>query len=96
MTNAQQNENGRIEDVTYSIDDCSGNERCFDDPKEAQAFALSVAMSRGDSVLNVLVHSECGAMAFGGDDAVESYREDPDCSVFERYEISVNCAGRIA
>ena len=34
--------------------------------------------------VDVLCWSEEGALAYGGDDALESYREDPDCSVLER------------
>ncbi len=32
----------------------------------------------------------------GGEDAVERYLEDPDASVFERYEIRVNNVGRVS
>lgn len=31
----------------------------------------------------------------GGDDAVERYNEDPEASVFERFEINVNAVGRV-
>ena len=73
------------EDVEYAVDDCSGQERIFKDPKEAQAFAISVAIARGEANLDVLVWSAAGALAYGGSDAVEAYREDPEASVFERF-----------
>ena len=83
------------EDVEYAVDDCAGQERIFKDPKEAQAFAVSVAIARGESCLDVLIWSAEEALAYGGSDAVEAYREDPEASVFERYEIRVNACGRV-
>ncbi len=62
----------------------------------AMVVALDYAIARGTAVLDVCIFTEAGARAFGGDDAVERYREDPDASVFERYEITVNNAGRVA
>lgn len=81
-------------DVEYAVDDRSG-ERIFKTFDEAAAFALSLAISRGDATLDVLVYSEEGAEWYGGDDAVEQYNEDPDASVFERIEIEVNNAGMV-
>jgi hypothetical protein len=46
--------------------------------------------------LDVLIQREAGAQWFGGDDAVEQYRDDPDASVFRRLEIKVNDMGRVA
>ena len=83
------------EDVEYAVDDASGQERIFKDPKEAQVFAFGIAVARGEANLDVLVWSEGGALSYGGSDAVESYREDPEASVFERFEIRINCAGRV-
>ena len=84
------------DDVEFAVDDCSGKERIFKDGAEAQAFAMSVAMSRGEATLDVLVWSVEGARAYGGSDAVDAYREDPEASVFERYEVrsTANWAGR--
>jgi len=45
--------------------------------------------------LDVLVWNEEGAEWYGGDDAVERYREDPEASVFERFEIKVNPVGMV-
>lgn len=82
-------------DVEYAVDDASGAERTFHDFDEAAGFALSVAVSRGETDLDVLIWSEKGAKFYGGDDAVEQYNEDPEASVFERFEIRVNAVGRI-
>ncbi len=82
-------------DVEFAVDDASGKERIFKDPVEAQLFALNMAMSRGESAIDVLIWSEDGAQAYGGSDAVDRYNEDPEASVFERYEISVNFVGMV-
>jgi hypothetical protein len=65
------------------------------DPDAAMVAAMTRAMARGDVVLDVVVWSEDGARAYGGDDAVDRYREDPEASVFERFEIRVNAVGRV-
>jgi hypothetical protein len=82
-------------DVEYAVEDASGKERIFDTFNEAAGFAVSIAISRGESDLDVLVWSEEGARFHGGDDAVDQYREDPEASVFERYEIRVNAVGMV-
>lgn len=82
-------------DVEFAVDDWSGKERVFKTFEEAAGFALQIAVSNGESKLDVLVWSEAGAKAWGGDDAVEQYGEDPEASVFERFEISVNAVGRV-
>jgi len=83
-------------DVEYAVEDGSGQERIFKSFDEAAGFALGMAVSRGESDLDVLVFSKAGARFYGGDDAVEQYEEDPEASVFERFEIRVNAVGRIA
>ena len=45
--------------------------------------------------LDVVVWSEAGARWYGGADAVEQYREDPEASVFERFEVRVDALGRV-
>jgi len=82
-------------DVEYAVDDASGKERVFKKFDEAAGFALAMAVSRGSSNLDVLIHSKWGAKFYGGDDAFEQYKEDPDASVFERFEIRVNNVGRV-
>ena len=83
------------DDVEYAVDDASGQERVFKNFDEAAGFALSIAAARGESNLDVLIWSEEGAKFYGGDDAVEQYNEDPEASVFERFEITVNPVGRV-
>lgn len=83
-------------DVEYAVDDASGHQRTFKKFDEAAGFALSMAISRGETDLDVLIWSVAGARWYGGNDAVAQYHEDPEASVFERFEIRVNAAGRIA
>jgi hypothetical protein len=64
--------------------------------KEAAEHAFVLAASNGGQVtLDVITWSEGAAKAWGGDSAVEAYREDPDASVFERFEVKVNSLGRV-
>lgn len=86
----------RHKDIEFAVDDASGKERIFKTWNEASGFAMSVAASRGWSGINVLIWSEAGARAYGGSEAVSQYREDPEASVFARFEIQVNYLGRIA
>lgn len=84
-------------DVQFAVDDCSKQERIFKRFDEAAGFAVSVAASGKENVcIDVLIYSVSGARAWGGDEAVETYKDDPDASVHERIEISVNCAGKVA
>lgn len=84
-------------DVEYAVDDASGNERIFKTFDEAAGFAISVGASGKSPVnLDVLVSSEAGAKHVAGSEGVERYREDPDASVFDRLEISVNYVGHVA
>ena len=82
-------------DVEFSVDDASGKERIFKNFDEAAGFAVAVAASGRETHLDVLIWSKSGARFYGGDDAVEQYNEDPEASVFERFEISVNSVGRV-
>jgi len=82
-------------DVEYAVDDLSGKQHTFRKFDEAAGFALNVAISRGRANLNVLVYSKAGARAVMGDEGVAMYEEDPEASVFERFEIRVNNAGRV-
>ena len=82
-------------DVDYSVLDGSDKERIFGSFDEAAGFALGMAIARGEADLDVLIWSESGARFYGGDDAVDQFDEDPEASVFERFEITVNNAGRI-
>jgi hypothetical protein len=83
--------------VEYAVDDAGGKERIFKTFDEAAGFAVAVALSGRERVnLDVLIHDKKGAKFYGGDDAVEQYNEDPDASVFERFEIRVNPVGRVS
>jgi hypothetical protein len=70
-------------------------ERAYQTFDEALAYAFSVALSAGHARIDVLVYGEDGADAFGGDDAVAEYREDPEASVFRRFEVQVEDVGRV-
>lgn len=82
-------------DVEFAVDDASGQERIFKTWDEAAGFALAIATGSGTSQIDMLVYSEAGARWAQGDDGVEQYLEDPEASVFERYEIKVNPVGRV-
>lgn len=75
----------------YHVED-----KVFTTYREAAAWALVVAASKGEATLDVICYSEKDAHDYGGDDGVKQYREDPDASVFERYTIRVSCLGMIA
>lgn len=77
-------------DVEYEV-----GEHTYSVIEVALAVAVEHAIKSGKSTFDVLVFSEAGAEAFGGDDAVEQYREDPDASVFERFEFKCTSLGRV-
>jgi len=62
---------------------------------EASEAAMARAVARGDAVIDVCVFSRAGAKWWGGDEGVERYKEDPEASVFDRFEIDVNYVGRV-
>ena len=87
----------RHKDIEFSVEDASGHERIFHTWDEACGFAVVLAVSDGEPHnVDVLIYSEAGARAWGGDDAVEQYRDDPDASVSQRIEIRADDQGRIA
>jgi hypothetical protein len=62
----------------------------------ACSHAISLACSKGVAVeLDVCTYSKAGARAWGGDDAVETYLDDPEASVHERIIIKAESRGRI-
>ena len=74
-----------------------GRERYLGKFYEAAADAMYQLLSGADVTIDVLIHSEAGARWYGGDVAVAAYKEDPDASVFERYEIrGAHLIGRVA
>jgi len=83
-------------DVEFAVDDAAGRQRTFKTFDEAAGFALAIALSGRPNVhLDVLVWSRSGARHLAGDEGVAQYLEDPDASVFERYEIKANSQGRV-
>lgn len=83
------------QDVEYAVD-VNGHEGIFQSFDAAAVQAVQEAMRCGEAVIDVLVSSEEGAKHVGGSDAVEQYLEDPEASVFQRYELKINLAGRVS
>jgi hypothetical protein len=83
-----------MQDVEYVVV-VGTSERVFTDFDEALSFAFAAGLGIGKVIIDVLVYSEAGARAFGGDDAVTEYRDDPEASVFRRVELTVNDMGRV-
>jgi hypothetical protein len=81
-------------DVEYVVE-AEGAQRAHSSFEDALTYAFSTALTAGQVHVDVLVYSEDGAEAFGGDTAVEEYREDPDASVFRRFQIEVRDLGRV-
>lgn len=68
------------------------------DWKEACRWAVQFSAHRGGemAVIDVLTHSRAGAGMWAGSHGRELYDEDPDASVFERFEVRARSVGRIA
>lgn len=69
--------------------------KIFDTWQEARAYMVGFA-----GTVDVVVWSQEGAHAYGGDDAVTAYLEDEDASVFERWirkepDALFECIGRV-
>ena len=82
-------------DVEFEANDAAGMPHNFKTFAEAAGFAVALAASGQPAHIDILVWSEEGARALGGDAAVEQYLEDPEASVFERLEITVNNVGTV-
>jgi hypothetical protein len=82
-------------DLEYVVE-ARGIERAHASFDEALSYAFTIAVSEGKTNLDVLIYSEEGAEVFGGEAAIEEYREDPEASVFRRFEIEVRDLGRVA
>lgn len=91
---------GEHSDVEYHVSplDNVSNSTTFItcDSSGAQQDAIARAMQGQAMVLDVCIFSEDGANYYGGDDGLELYREDPDASVFERFEVTCNFVGKVA
>lgn len=83
-------------DVEYAVDGADGTQRIFKKIKDAYLFAFDVALSKGSATVDVLVYSRDGARFYMGGAGPGLYDEDPDASVFERFEVRVNCLHRVA
>ena len=70
-------------------------ERAYPTFDEALIYAFSVAISAGQARIDVLVYGQEGTDAFGGHEAVADYRENPDASVFRRFELEVRDLGQV-
>lgn len=87
----------RHKDVEFHVNDAQGNPRVFKSWDEAGGYAVSLAVGGlRDVHIDVVIWSEAGARWWMGDAGVEQYREDPEASVFNRYEIKANDQGRVA
>lgn len=65
--------------------------------EKAVTTAFTRCVSDGDEhEVSVHFQSKFGARYWGGDDAVESYLEDPEASSHESYVIRVDSRGRVA
>ncbi len=90
--------------VEYEVENASGNRvpdtaggtQVFKSSEKALAAAALAAMTTGSSTMSVLIHTRAGAKWYGGDDALDSYDEDPDASAFEQYHFTCNNRGRVA
>ena len=84
-------------DVEFAVDDASGDQRIFKQFDAAAGFAVGVAASgRSNVSIDVLIYSVSGARWWGGDYAVEQYRDDPDASVSDRIKIRAESIGSVA
>ena len=81
----------------FAVDGADGKQRTFKTFAEALEFAVVRAASDGNAHnVDVLLYSPAAARWWGGDDAVEQYREDPDASVSDRVVIRAEFKGRVA
>ena len=89
----------RIKDVEFHVefaDRKNGESFYFDDFDKACGQAVGMAASGSPVHLDVLISSEAAARKWGGEDAVEEYREDPEASVSQRIVIKADDQGRVA
>lgn len=81
-------------DLEYHVEDHKGV-HIFENIGDAGRVAFMRALSYGEADVDVVVWSEEGAAAFGGDDAVEEYLEDPEASVFARIQVRLDHQGKV-
>ena len=64
---------------------------------EACSRAVGTAVSTGQSMhIDVVIYEKSAAKAWGGDDAVEQYKDDPEASVFERIVVKAESKGKVS
>lgn len=91
----EQVDNAYSGDLEYHVDVSTGITERYENFDDAAVAAMTVATARGESAIDVVVWTDEGARKYGGDAAVDQYREDPEASVFERLEVRVNNQGRV-
>jgi hypothetical protein len=89
----KNNETHKDVEFIVSADGVEQTFRTFD---KALLHAFSVAIREGAVTLDVLVYSEEGAEWFQGEEGVQRHQEDPEASVFQRFEIAVADLGQVA
>ena len=83
--------------VEFAVDDAGGNQRIFKQFDAASGFAVGVSAMSGKKVnVDVLIYSVSGARWWGGDEAVEQYRDDPDASVSDRIVLRAESVGKVS
>lgn len=85
----------KIKNLEFHVD-LHGSTRIFDSFEKAVETAAIHSIGEGHPVnVDVVAQTERAARAFGGEAGVESYREDPDASVFHRITIQAEDLGRV-
>jgi hypothetical protein len=81
----------------FHVTIASGETVVLKDFDRAIVIAFTVAINSGrPCFIDVICHSEREAEAWGGEDAAERYKSDPEASVFERIEINAKSLGMVA
>lgn len=84
-----------MKDLEFHVD-LHGSTHVFKTFKKAIETAVIHSINTGKTVnVDVLTYNEAAAQAFGGDSGVESYREDPEASVFHRIAVRDEDLGRV-
>ena len=84
-----------MKDLEFHVD-LNGSTRIIKTFEKAVETALIHSIGTGEAVnVDVVAWSEAAARAFGGESGVESYREDPEASVFHRIAVRGEDLGRI-
>lgn len=82
--------------LEYHVADETGKlHGIYEHPDDAGAVAFFIALTGRKAILDVTIWNRDGAFAYGGEEAVKEYLEDPDASVFERVECTVNVVGKV-